>query len=235
MASMRAATDGTHYPNGVGTKFHADGSVKPFPGNTIICHLDPGSGLSSALLDLHKVLRTHRLSHLYTLLPPSSWHMTVFEGVVDARREPGYWPSDLPADAPLYDCNQHFERKIEHFNAPLDLPLEIDVNGWQPLVNGIALRLSPRAASQEVGIRSFRDALSRLLNIRHPEHATYEFHLSIAYLIRHPSETDRRELEGLLDNTTIKLPTQFELGAPEFCHFDDMFAFRRRFFLEGRL
>ena len=161
--------------------------------------------------------------------------MTVFEGVVDAKREPGYWPSDLPADVPLDDCHQLFERKIEKFDASLDLPLEIDVKGWQPLVNGIALRLSPSTRSQEFRIRSFRDAMSRLLNICHPEHATYEFHLSIAYLIRHPSGNDRSELQVLLDNALARLPTRFELGAPEFCHFSDMFEFRRRFFVQARL
>lgn len=229
---MPLTIDRSEYPNGVGAKFYVDGRVKPFPGNTIICHLDSTCDLSTALSKLYDELQAYRLSRLYTLLPPSSWHMTVFEGVVDAKREPGYWPSDLLVDAPLDDCNKLFERKIEQFHTPLDLPFEISVKGWQPLVNGIALRLSPSTESQELQIRSFRDALSRLLHIRHPEHATYEFHLSIAYLIRHPSDDDRFELQSLLDHALARLPARFELGAPEFCHFSDMFEFRRRFFVE---
>lgn len=220
------------YPSGVGKKFHINGSVRAFPGNTIICHLDQASELSGALLALYETLRAHRLSHLYSLLPPSSWHMTVFEGVVDAVRTSGHWPSDLAADAPLRECDESFEQKLAEFDLQLDPPFNLRISGWQPLVDGIGLRLEPSTPSEENNLRGLRDRLSDALKIRHPEHDSYVFHLSIAYLIRHPSPAQRNGLQDLLDAALERMPAAFRLGAPEFCRFDDMFEFRRLFYLE---
>lgn len=80
------------YPPGVPDKFDPDGNVQHFPGNTIICHLSNLTDLYSSMIVLYDRLNQSPLSHLYTLLPPSSWHMTVFEGVTDKKRTPGYWP-----------------------------------------------------------------------------------------------------------------------------------------------
>ena len=89
------------YPRGVSSKFGVDGKVQHFPGNTIISHLSPSSDLYASMLVLHEKLLQSNLSSVITLLPPSSWHMTVFEGICDEVRKPGFWPSDLAVDAPL--------------------------------------------------------------------------------------------------------------------------------------
>lgn len=221
------------FPAGVHTKFNVDGSVREFPGNTIICRLAPASRLHAALSDLYTELERSDLCKLYTLLPPSSWHMTVFEGVCDQVRRPGFWPDDLGLDVPLAECDALFTAKLSAFDLRSDPPYRLRIAGWQPLVNGIALKLAPVTAAEEARLRDVRDRLSALLQISHPKHETYTFHLSIAYLIRHPSEAQQAALSTMLFERLSGLPAEFELGAPEFCRFADMFAFDRQFFLQG--
>ncbi|KAF8208703.1 hypothetical protein K438DRAFT_283804 [Mycena galopus ATCC 62051] len=60
------------YPPGVPKKFTPDGKVQPCPGNTVIAHLPQSSDLHKSLRALHDKLKSSHLSHLYTLLPPSS-------------------------------------------------------------------------------------------------------------------------------------------------------------------
>jgi len=220
------------HPGGVPTKFDADGSVRHFPGNTIICHLPAESDLHKGLLRLSQELETANPETLYTLLPTPSWHMTVFEGVCDQVRRPGFWPSDLPGDTSLDECNAHFEKKLRQFGLGTEPPFKLRIAGYTPRIDGIGLHLEPVDAIEQSRLRALRDRLSETLCIRHPSHETYGFHLSIAYFIRHPTDIEREQLDARLMRHLAEFPSVFELGAPEFCHFDDMFAFRRQFYLE---
>ncbi|SCY91035.1 DUF1868 domain-containing protein [Rhizobium sp. NFACC06-2] len=219
-------------PSGVPSKFTVDGAVRPFPGNTIICHLSQDSELHTRLTQLALELDGCNNEALYTLLPPSSWHMTVFEGVCDQVRTPGFWPADLPADAPLAECNAAFSRKLSAFDMNTTPSFRMRISGYTPRVDGIGLHLEPVDTAEDARIRNLRDRLSKELQIRHPFHEEYGFHLSIAYFIRFPTDDERSALDKILFNRLQDMPTEFELAAPEFCFFDDMFEFRRQFFLK---
>lgn len=221
------------YPSGVGKKFNIDGTVRDFPGNTIICHLDEGADLNSALMQLHSDLQASQLAPLYSLLPPPSWHMTVFEGVLDAMRGPEHWPSDLPNSVPLDECDRFFAEKLRTFDTQLDRPLTLDIVGWRPLVDGIGLHLVPAGSSEETVLRDLRNRLADLLRMRHTGHDDYAFHLSIAYLIRHPDRSQLNALSALLESSLRSFPKQVSFGAPEFCRFEDMFEFKRKFYLNS--
>ncbi|WP_180897284.1 DUF1868 domain-containing protein [Martelella soudanensis] len=221
-------------PAGVGSKFHADGTVRRFPGNTILCHLPTDSALRGPLAALWQTLDSSPLEPLYSLLPASSWHMTVFEGVCDEIRAPGRWPSDLSAAAGLADCHALFESKLAGFDPRIDPPLRITVAGWQPLNEGIALSLEPATPTENARLRDLRDRLSDLLKIRAPQHDSYEFHLSIGYLMRRPDAADKAQLMALLAEALERMPKTFELGVPEYCRFENMFAFEKLFFLGGK-
>jgi hypothetical protein len=80
-------------------------------------------------------------------------------------------------------------------------------------------------------LRRLRDRLSELLHIRHPAHDAYGFHVSLAYVIRSLPEMVKTELQALLDAYLPTMPGEIQFGAPEFCLFDDMFEFRRQFYL----
>lgn len=222
------------YPTGVGAKFFVDGRVRRFPGNTIICHLSADSPLYQGLKSVYAALETGPLADKYTLLPQPSWHMTVFEGVCDEVRLPGYWPGDLALDAPLEDCNRLFAEKLQSFDLPALPPFKLEIAGLRPLYNGIGLHLEPAGAAENRRLRDLRDQLSELLQLRQATHATYVFHLSLGYLLRHLTDDERAQLQDGLMQGLKQLPRQIELGAPEFCLFDDMFAFHRQFYLRNQ-
>ncbi|EHJ95570.1 hypothetical protein AT5A_24645 [Agrobacterium tumefaciens 5A] len=202
-----------------------------FPGNTIICHLPVDSDLRPVLFHLYKSLERSKDRGLYTLLPPDSWHMTVFEGTVDAKREPGFWPSDLSLEATLAECTSHLERKLDRFDIQDSGDFVMQVSGWLPLVDGIGLTLRSKELGQEIRLRDLRDRLSQALQIRHPEHERYVFHLSIAYLLRELTPSQLDVLSETLQQAITSMPSSFTLGTPEYCEFDDMFEFRRRSYL----
>ncbi|RFU24345.1 hypothetical protein B7463_g11993, partial [Scytalidium lignicola] len=216
----------------LGKKFEANGRVRPFPGNTIICHLPSDSALRRSLLAIYEKFQNSKFAVFYTLLPPPSWHMTVFEGVCDQIRGPDSWPEDLSLDAPLASCNALFEQKLAGFNICTQSSLRMAVLGLELSEGGIHLHLAPINAAQEQRLRRLRDSLSELLQLRHPGHDTYVFHLAIAYRILPLSQDQEESLSALLQGYFLDIPRVLELGVPEFCYFDDMFAFRRQFFLK---
>ncbi|KAJ6509043.1 RNA ligase/cyclic nucleotide phosphodiesterase [Mycena sanguinolenta] len=224
------------YPPGVPSKFDPDGNVQHFPGNTIVCHLSPSSEpeLYNSMLALYDKLKRSHLSHLYALLPPFSWHMTAFEGSCDQRRIPGRWPDDLPMDASLADCTALFANKLSTFDLQCDPPYHLSITGFDPLETGIGVHLEPYTPEENARLRGLRDRLSPLLRIRSTDHATYVLHLSMAYLLRILTEEQDKELRKLLMDHFESMPKQFQLGAPEFCTFEDMFAFNRLFYLKNQ-
>lgn len=220
------------YPAGVGSKFAVDGGVLPFPGNTIIAHLSPSDPLCTSLMELHQKLSASPLSSIFTLLPPESWHMTIFEGVCDQVRYPGYWPNDLSMEAQLSECNNRFAKKLRSFELNDDeTEFRLRIEGISPLKIGIGIHLEPETTPEDSKLRRIRGRLSELLQIRHPHHDHYELHLSLAYFIRHPTEEQEKELAHLLLGHLQYAPKRLVLGRPEFCIFENMFHFERQFYL----
>lgn len=219
------------YPSGVPHKFDPAGNIQLFPGNTIVSHLPASSDLHASLRDLHDKLKASPLAHLYALLPPSSFHMKIFEGVCDQMREPGFWPSDLPMDTPLENCTAHFADKLREFDIGEDgvPPYRLKVFRFDPIVSGIGVGVELQTLEEDRKFRGMRDRLADTLAIRHPHHDTYGLHFSVAYLLRHLTEEQETELTALLMEYLEK---DFELGAPEFCTFEDMAAFERMFYLK---
>ncbi|KAK3941089.1 DUF1868-domain-containing protein [Diplogelasinospora grovesii] len=228
------------YPLGVPSKFDPEGNVQPFPGNTVIAHLPPMSHLYNDMVELHAKLAAHpTLSSLIVLLPPESWHMTIFEGVCDQVRDaPGFWPSDVSQTAPLADVNALLAQRLapgtfdlqEHYDQ--GPPYVMTVKGFSPLIVGIGLHVEPISQTEGRRLKALRDRLADTLKIRHPHHDYYELHLSVAYLLRHLTPRQEAELTALLEFHYVTMSKHFLLGPPEFCTFKDMFKFERKFYLQ---
>ncbi|ETN44114.1 uncharacterized protein HMPREF1541_10664 [Cyphellophora europaea CBS 101466] len=221
------------YPRWIGQKFTPNGAVLPYPGNTIVCHLPENSPLRPRLLDLYHDIQQQEFSSLFTLLPPSSWHMTVYEGVTDQIRTRSCWPGELPLDSTLRQCHAHTASRLADFDAGLGTPFVMKIVSFEELDDGIALKLAASTPETDTNLRGLRDRLSHTLKMRHPGHETYSFHLSIAYTLRHLMEKERARIWAYLQAWQAKSQMYFDLGSPEYCVYDDMFGFRRMFLLEG--
>ena len=106
------------------------------------------------------------------------------------------------------------------------------VVGYEPVVDGIGLKLATATPDLESRLRGLRDRLSEELKMRHPGHASYSWHMALAYTVRHLSAADQALIQRYLAEWQDRLPATFELGVPELCVYDDMHQFRRVFFLK---
>lgn len=229
------------YPPDVGSKFYADGRVHPFAGNTIICHL-PQQGdhaaAFDAMLDIYREAPLQEFMRKVALLPPSSYHMTIFGGANDQPRNIANWPSDLPLSLSIDACNRALAERLRDFDPGISLPIRMRIDPVQKPLEGGALifRLQPFDQFEDIKLRRLRDRLAEVLKIRVAGHETYQFHTSFGYKIAWLSQAEKRQLQAAWQRWAAHIARkspQIVLGAPEFCTFEDMFAFHRQFFLGG--
>lgn len=224
-----------------GRKFTTDGAVRGFAGNTIICHLPqqgPDSAAFNTLLDIYRTAADYPFLSQATLLPPSSYHMTVFGGANDqGRGKAGQWPEGMAADLPLEACHRLMAERLKGFRSGLTLPvrMKVDLEAPTPEGGAITLPLLPVDAAQSQQLRDLRRRLSEATGIRISDPDTYGFHISLAYWIK-PLTPEQAEAFDRVHRqwraTLSKATPVIALGAPEFCIFKDMFAFKRQFYLE---
>ncbi|MEM1298650.1 MAG: DUF1868 domain-containing protein [Pseudomonadota bacterium] len=219
--AMRRAAD-THDQWRVthkGTRFDDRGRFLPEPGNTVVCHLDAGSSSEAAVIAARAQCKTLPEADRLTFTPIPSLHMTLFQGVIEYRRHAPYWPQDMALDTPI-------ERMTEHYLARLD--------GFQP---GAAFRMRATALSptgltlqgaEPADIRALSDWRNRLADVfgyRHPDHDSYRFHVTFAYLVEPMSEEAKavwaEEVPKILTELVAAAPI-IDLMPPAFCAFEDM-------------
>ncbi|EQB49531.1 hypothetical protein CGLO_11123 [Colletotrichum gloeosporioides Cg-14] len=214
MAHLQPHVERPQYPAGVPSKFAPDGAVQAFPH-----HLSPFPLRSPLRLNAGAQRQTRSQQVRLFDHPPTSDELPH-----DNVRRPSHEESISKFEKAL----GAFDLEDEH--AP---PYKMTVRGFDPLEIGIGVRLDGRTPAETERLRSLRNRLADKLNIRHPIHDGYGFHLSVAYLLRHLTSEQNRELEALLLSRFEEMPRNFELGAPEFCTFENMFAFKRVLFLGG--
>ncbi|EPS37077.1 hypothetical protein H072_9326 [Dactylellina haptotyla CBS 200.50] len=215
------------YPIGVPSKFDVDGKVQPYAGCTVTSPLSSSSELHVSLVSLYEKLAASHLSNLYALLPTTSWHMTVFEGLTNPERD--YWPKYLK-DKSMDEVVAIFKSKLENFDLQCELPFRLSVVGFDPLQKagvwyGIGLTIVGRSDGELVRIKALRDRLSDALGYQMPWHQSYGLHISMGYLIRKLTEVQEKELRSLVMDHFATMSKDFELEVVEFSTFKDMFAF----------
>ncbi|KAH7155979.1 RNA ligase/cyclic nucleotide phosphodiesterase [Dactylonectria macrodidyma] len=213
------------YPAGVPIKFSADGVVQRYPGNTTVCHIPVDSPLQPSLRLIYETLGSHpTFSRMIRLVPQESWHMTVFDGPKDLEKQP------------LDVSTREFSQSLRQFGLGLEEeglapPYRMRVRSFDPAVVGVGLEIEGATAEEEQRIRRLRDRLANTLGFRAPNHLTYQFHVTIAYWLRHVDGADRTELNGVFSELLPAVKMEFELRAVEFCVFENMDSYPRLFYL----
>jgi hypothetical protein len=227
------------YPIGVPTKFSPEGLVQRYPGNTTLCHVPWDSPLLPSLRAIHAALSSHpSLSKPIHLLPPASWHMTTLDGVREQECEPGMWPVGKEKQ-PLAECTAEFANRLRQLGLELGKeglapPYRMRVRSFDDCVVGVGLEIEGATVEEERRMRRLRDRLADTLGFRAPNHETYKFHISVAYLMRHIEGDERQELNKVLAQLLPGTQREFELGAVEFCTFENMYDYPRQFYLGDR-
>jgi hypothetical protein len=214
-------------PKGSRSKFNADGSVRGFAGNTIISHLPAQGALRDATVALHDALLIAPFRARFAVLPTDSYHMTVFNGANDQDRVPATWPTDLPQEMPIEECTRIFDARLASFllDRPMPIRMKLDQAITAGYTDACSLRLVPADDAENHAIRGLRDRLADLLHLHAPDHATYAFHITIAYRLSELSAADDRAYRNLLADHVARISAAapvIELGLPEFCSFKNM-------------
>jgi len=215
-------------PSAVGAKFDETGKVRTFKGNTIICNVDHQCDLYTALIDVHEALDLSKVKSSFSYLPPESFHMTLFDGLLDQFRQTGIWPLDLPMHLPFSEVNEIFAERLNNIDIPYYYKMRPVELGFMR-GGGAVIYLEPADEANRKYLHSAREKLSTLLKIRKPNHDSYRFHISLSYLIDWLSPeqaTSYFQYTNEIFEEFNKKIVDFEIGPPEFCSFDDMYYFK---------
>lgn len=212
-------------PAAVGQKFDASGGVLRFPGNTFICHIPRDGEADAALCEASLALQAGPLAGAFSFLPPSSFHMTVFEGVTDAHRRDARWPEGLAPDTGLSEVTARFSTAA----AELALPAKQRI---RPLgiFGGFSVAVCGASPKDGASLRDTRLLLREATAIRRPDFASYDFHITLAYPLRWLTADEAEAVMDLSERIFATLHNRaprIGLGAVEFCVFEDMHAFHR--------
>ncbi len=228
----------THYarsgnplpPRHLDTRYNRAGMFLPEPGNTVVCHLVPGSETERALTDARVRYRGMADAASLAFTPVESYHMTLFQGIIEGRRNYPYWPADIAADTPIDEMTRQFKQRLDRFPA---LP-DFAVRATLALPTGLVVEGATTADRHTMA--AWRDAFAEAFGYRHPDHDSYQFHITMAYMIDWLEDAAlpswQAMLDGVLDEITRRAPV-LELRAPAFCSFEDMNWFEELLVLEA--
>ena len=217
----------TEYTPSVGTKYHADGTVRRFPGCSIVCRLSPLMPQYARLEWVQTYSRDEFFAKKLAYLPPDSFHMTVFDLVCDQRRVPENWSDSIPLDTPLEEVEATICTALESLEFPTRR-FNMKFGGLGPFHTTLHVLLDPADWATRKALASFREEISRVTGMRHPTHDDYRFHVSLAYLLRPLSKQDKSDYLSYTAEIGARLEAVFStlrLGQPELVLFEDMHDF----------
>ena len=213
------------YGNSVGKKFHEDGSVRRFPGNTVVAPIRLGCSAYDVMLQLRQMFTDAGLDENYILLPEDSYHMTVLDWVCDQVRDREHWPVGLPLDTPLEAVDAYISKAVAGVPMPGGVKMKFDRLNISK--NAVLALLQPADAEAEKTLWDFRNAAADAVGLHLPNHQTYRFHISLAYTRIVPEGETAAAVEKLTEQIDCFLKKQavFTTGCPYMAYFDDMLAF----------
>jgi hypothetical protein len=209
-------------------KFNPDGTRRPFKGNTVICHMQPQGSTRDTVEQIATDLRRSSFIHKIALLPPKSYHMTVYPGANDQGRDITGWPSDVPKEASIEECSRIIGERMRAFHLECQLPIRMKVDGTKTIENPRAttLRMTGLDADEEKKIRRIRDRLVEVFGFRDKQHDQYGFHITLAYQLQRFTSAEQTEYRAVLAKNVPRIIASapcFEFANPEYCTFPDMF------------
>lgn len=214
-------------------KFDEYGVVKPFQGNTLLCQIPQETIFFDKLLNFYRFAKLLSFYSKITLLPSSSYHVTVMNCCHEHNKEPGFWPKDLSPNSSMTECNEFLTNifKRNRFYFGKDILLKVDTGSKiSEHPRSINVVVEPLDIKQEGNIRKLREQISELTGLTDPSHDSVKFHITLAYinekLTSHEVWELQQSVEKLHEDLANNSPI-LSLGAPEFTLFEDMFYFRK--------
>ncbi len=210
-------------PRAVGRKFDPSGQPLPFPGNTFLCRIPPDSPGHAALVAAQDRLKALPEAEAFSWLPPSSFHMTVFEGVTAAGRDGDDWPQGINPRASIPDVTEEFLTRTDG----LALPQAFAVRPTS-LLAATTLGLTGAREVDSGALWRARALLREATGIKRADFIEYRFHITLSYQIRWLEPTEARRVGAACASAQAELVRRaplIHLGPVEFCSFETMHRF----------
>jgi hypothetical protein len=216
------------------SKINKDGTYRAFYGWTII---------SRATNDFkfieNYISKNRTLSHYFSALPSSSYHMTIYNIWCNGRTLLKHQHSVLAATVKPEEyaiLNQDASKIGTFFNPNncidgLLYKLYFEARDrWKSITlkvkkvhyNGNTLRLSVKSTKELKKMNAYREVISRTCE---QEDGMGRYHLTLAYKYRDIEDTAGIEYEVGILNMLLEGQT-LRLGSPQVCSFTDMTTFR---------
>ena len=215
----RYASSNFGTPRHLGTRYNANGTFLPEPGNTVVCHLVNGSASERAVIEVRDRMLSMPDSGKLAFTPVSSLHMTLFQGIIEYRRALPYWPLDVPLNTSIDEMTRLYLDRLREFGGFGTFKIKvIDVTP-------VGLTVTGASSEDEAVIRKWRDALAVPFGYRHPDHDNYVFHITFAYPVDWLADDHLPTWQKLLDECLLYLERTapiIEIHPPAFCSFKDM-------------
>ena len=209
---------------GAENKFDNKGTPLPFPGCTIICNIPLKSHLSDQIIIFQKKMKNFNPEQTYFYLPPSSFHMTLFDCCNLNTKNTNFWPSNIDPNMDYKDVAIELNKRIQNYIFPEKLNLKLKM-----FFGGYSIILEPFSEKDEKILRNCRNELSSLLKIKFENHHRYTFHITLAYILRELKEDEIKKLlefnKDLFHEFDKKFP-KIILNKPEMSTFDNMLEFK---------
>ncbi|PSH62282.1 DUF1868 domain-containing protein [Phyllobacterium brassicacearum] len=214
-----AASNNSAAPRHLGTRYDANGTFLKEPGNTVVCHLAGGSASQRAVLEVRRRMMSMPDANKLTFTPISSLHMTLFQGIIEYRRALPYWPEDVALGTSIDDMTQLYLKRLGGFEDRGSFKIKvIDITP-------VGLTVAGATDEDAATIKTWRDALSVPFGYRHPDHDTYVFHITFAYIVDWLADERLPAWQELFDSSLTFLERDapvIDINPPAFCRFDDM-------------
>jgi len=209
-------------PRHLGRRYDRNGTFLNEPGNTVVCHLVEGSPSRSTILDVRHRMGAMPDAGRLAFTPIDSLHMTLFQGILEDRRDPPFWPADIARDTPIAGMTDLYLERLTGFQAPG--PFQVDVVDVLPT----GLTVAGATEADRRVMKAWRDRLADTFGYRHPDHDGYVFHVTLAYVIDWLPDDRLAAWQNLLDESLalLRRSPRLELRPPAFCSFEDMKHFK---------
>jgi hypothetical protein len=206
-------------PPRLGIRYDAAGNFLSEPGNTIVCHLARRSASESAVLAVRERMLALPGADGLAFTPAASLHMTLFQGIIDSRRQHPYWPVDIPLKTGIDDMTRRFMSRLDGFDGCGSFEVRVTE------VTPTGLTVAGVTEEDWRVMQAWRDKFADLFGYRHPDHDAYVYHITFAYLIRGLPEAAILDWQHVLDESLAFLQREapvIELKEPAFCRFQTM-------------
>ena len=213
------------YGSVMGIKFFVDGSVRQYPGNTVVADVTPGCSAYDVMTHLRQMVIDAGFADRLILLPEDSYHMTVISGLNHQVRTDERWPEKLPKDLPMEKVDDYISEAVERAGIPGPARMKFDAVHLNSTC--LMVRLWPVDEAQHEELWKFRNQVAENVGLRLPGHEKFRFHITLAYtrVISEGEEAERlKELLEAMNRYLAEQPA-FTTGVPYMAYYDDMLAF----------